>query len=277
MGSLRVNMCGRVQLVADERVYLPVHRVRRGVLAVLALDPGRYVDTEHLITYCWDHTTASAHANLRSHVSHLRSLLESVGRGQGRWLETRRGDGDTVGAYRLLLADESDVAQVRRLFVVLRRELRCGHPESALRHCREAEALWRGDFGKDLPGTQWFRRQAAELTDIRNQTRWSALVARLLLGDTDAVLEDLRPRVSADDLDDRHRAVWTAALALAGDATAAKAAFEDLRARYDGSEVPERLAALGASIHADDHPAMLGTLARWSLIGEPACGGEWSP
>ncbi|MBB1260788.1 AfsR/SARP family transcriptional regulator [Streptomyces alkaliterrae] len=160
---------GRLQVVAAP--------TRTALLTALLLRAGQPVNVDELSEFLWDDPPASATANIRSHTTGVRRVLDSAVPGLSDRLRTHRG---SRSGYTLCVdAEELDLhvftLRARRGRNLLLR----GEVDEAVVVLEEALALWRAPFGRGLPPTRWFDAHAAGINSARfdaYQDLFSALV-----------------------------------------------------------------------------------------------------
>ncbi|WIV59394.1 BTAD domain-containing putative transcriptional regulator [Amycolatopsis nalaikhensis] len=189
----------------------------RALLALLALEAGRFVPAERLIDGMYGEYPPDGAANaLQSQVSRLRTALKDLAPVEF-----------TAAGYRLVVEpDEVDVLAFERLAREGRALLKNGEHAKAARVLGDALALWRGPAFADLPD---FAARAARLEELRADAVDDHVEARLALGQAGDVLDELRETVAAQPLRERPRAQLVRALAAADRPADALAAFEDAR------------------------------------------------
>ncbi|KAF4409551.1 MULTISPECIES: BTAD domain-containing putative transcriptional regulator [Streptomyces] len=152
----------------------------RGVLAALAIHPGKELSRDELLGLLWDEPPASAEANLRGYLSALRKDL-----GDAAELVVRRGGGGGRGVASYLLAAEP-AAVDRTRFVSLAiaggRRLAEGDPEESSRLLTSALDLWRGPAGIDAAGSSRLRARLDALDEMRLNAMEDQAEARVHLG-----------------------------------------------------------------------------------------------
>ncbi|ADJ42022.1 SARP family transcriptional regulator fused with ATPase domain [Amycolatopsis mediterranei S699] len=192
----------------------------RTLLALLALDAGRFVPAERLIDGMYgEHPPDGAANALQSQVSRLRTALKDLAPVEF-----------TAAGYRLAVApDEVDVHCFERLTRAGRALLKNGEHGRAAEVLGEALALWRGPAFTDLADAPFAATQATRLEELRADAADDHVEARLALGQAEDVLAGLRETVAAQPLRERPRAQLVRALAAAGRPADALAAFEDAR------------------------------------------------
>ncbi|MFI6324452.1 BTAD domain-containing putative transcriptional regulator [Nonomuraea sp. NPDC050556] len=139
LGPLEVRSAGKAVRISG--------RKPRMLLATLLLDANHVVSTDDLVEVLWPgRAPRSAHANVRTYVSSLRSDLggnEVTGRGAGYMIN--------LTAEQLDLLAFEDLVERRRL--------------------GEALALWRGAPLADLPGSPLWDRRLEPLAEVRLRAR----------------------------------------------------------------------------------------------------------
>ena len=192
----------------------------RTLLALLALEAGRFVPAERLIDGMYGEYPPDGAANaLQSQVSRLRTALR-----ESAPVEF------TAAGYRLAVEpDEVDVHRFERLAREGRALLKTGEHARAATTLGEALALWRGAAFTDLTDAPFAAAQATRLEELRAGAEDDHVEARLALGQAEDVLAGLRETVTAQPLRERPRAQLVRALAAAGRPADALAAFDDAR------------------------------------------------
>jgi len=192
----------------------------RTLLALLALEAGRFVPAERLIDGMYGEYPPDGAANaLQSQVSRLRTALKELAPVEF-----------TAAGYRLAVApDEVDVHCFERLAREGRALLKNGEHGRAAAVLGEALALWRGAAFTDLADAPFAAAQATRLAELRADVADDHVETRLALGQAEDVLAGLRETVAAQPLRERPRAQLVRALAAAGRPADALAAFEDTR------------------------------------------------
>ncbi|MEV6640989.1 BTAD domain-containing putative transcriptional regulator [Amycolatopsis sp. NPDC051371] len=192
----------------------------RTLLALLALDAGRFVSAERLIDGMYGENPPDGAANaLQSQVSRLRTALKELAPVEF-----------TSAGYRLVVEpDEVDASAFESLAREGRTLLKNGEHARAASTLGEAMALWRGAAFTDLTDAPFATAQAARLEELRADAADDHVEARLALGQAEDVLAELRETIAAQPLRERPRAQLVRALAAAGRPADALAAFEDAR------------------------------------------------
>ncbi|MFG1644313.1 BTAD domain-containing putative transcriptional regulator [Amycolatopsis sp. NPDC049252] len=192
----------------------------RTLLALLALEAGRFVPAERLIDGMYgEHPPDGAANALQSQVSRLRTALKDLAPVEF-----------TAAGYRLdVEPDEVDALAFERLVREGRALLKASEHAQAADVLGAALALWRGDAFSDLPDAPFAGTQATRLAELRAEAADDHVEARLALGQAEDVLTGLRETVAAHPLRERPRAQLVRALHAAGRSADALAAFEDAR------------------------------------------------
>ncbi|WP_410669844.1 BTAD domain-containing putative transcriptional regulator [Amycolatopsis sp. cmx-4-68] len=201
MGESRFQLLGPVQLFdGDEPVPIGGPGVR-GLLALLALKPGKVVALDEIIDALWGHDPpATARTIVHGNVSHLRRILRDVG---GASILT------TPPGYRLEVEpDRIDVHRARTLLD----QASVAAPETAAALLAEALALWQGPALGGVPDSL----RAPELEDLRLAVHGARVDADLDLGRHAELIVELSPIVRADPLAERTAGQLMRALYHAG-------------------------------------------------------------
>ncbi|MEV6648450.1 BTAD domain-containing putative transcriptional regulator [Amycolatopsis sp. NPDC051371] len=201
MAESRFQLLGPVQLF-DGDVAIPIGGPGvRGLLALLALKPGKVVGLDEIIDALWGHDPpATARTIVHGNVSHLRRILRGI---DGPSILT------TPPGYRL--AVEPDRIDVHRARGLLDRASEAT-PEVAAALLAEALALWQGPALGGVPDSL----QAPELEDLRLAVHGARVDADLDLGRHAELIVELSPIVRADPLAERTAGQLMRALYHAG-------------------------------------------------------------
>ncbi|SFW60845.1 AfsR/SARP family transcriptional regulator [Amycolatopsis australiensis] len=201
MAEIRLQLLGPVQLF-DGDVAIPIGGPGvRGLLALLALKPGKVVGLDEIIDALWGHDPpATARTIVHGNVSHLRRILRDVG--GPRILTTPPG-------YRLEIEPERiDVHRARGLLD----RASVATPETAAALLAEALSLWQGPALGGVPDSL----RAPELEDLRRAVHGARVDADLDLGRHAELIVELSPIVRADPLAERTAGQLMRALYHAG-------------------------------------------------------------
>ncbi|RSM39470.1 SARP family transcriptional regulator [Amycolatopsis balhimycina DSM 5908] len=201
MARTRLQLLGPVQLFrGDDPVPIGGPGVR-GLLALLALKPGKVVGLDEIIDALWGHNPpATARTIVHGNVSHLRRILREI---DGPGIHT------TPPGYRL--DAEPGWIDVHRARTLLDRAAEAG-PEVAAPLLAEALALWQGPALGGVPDSL----QAPELEDLRLAVHGARVDADLGLGRHAELIVELSPIVRADPLAERTAGQLMRALYHAG-------------------------------------------------------------
>ncbi|NBH08237.1 BTAD domain-containing putative transcriptional regulator, partial [Amycolatopsis sp. SID8362] len=258
MAPIRFQLLGPVQLVhGGEPVPIGGPGVR-GLLALLALKPGKVVGLDDIIDALWGHDPpATVRTIIHGNVSHLRRILREI---DGPSILT------TPPGYRLDV--DPDRVDVHRAHALLDRAS-LATPEVAAALLAEALALWQGPALGGVPDSL----RAPELEDLRLAVHGARVDADLELGRHAELIVELSPIVRADPLAERTAGQLMRALYHAGrrgDAlelyrTVSRATLGTL-----GVEPGTELRWLHERVLNDDLPALSRESAapRWALSRE---------
>lgn len=259
------DLLGPVRVRADNRAVFPATHLRRGLLAVLVLHGNQLVPVDKLLTCLWNDPPASARANLRSQLTRLRRDLDSVLTGlSGRITVQRSARGGGGGGVRLDVdASEVDILEVERLVTAAGVNVyRPDRAIEALFQCHRARHLWRGDFGVDLPDTEWFTTRATATAELRRVMVETLHTAELANGHYDHAVVGLNAAIAEDSYRDRLWVLRAVAHFLAGHTSQALEVLRGCRAKYRevGLDVPAGITGLHRPILDGDHGAVMATV-----------------
>ncbi|MET9557046.1 BTAD domain-containing putative transcriptional regulator [Streptomyces sp. NPDC006645] len=216
-GGVRYRLLGPTRaLRADGTPHAVGGSRLRALLTVLAMRPGRTVQTATLVDAVWDgDVPADAAGALQALVSRLRRALGA---------ETVVSDG---GGYRLCAEpDDVDLYRFERLTAEGTRALDDGSPERAAELLDEALGLWHGPALSDLPD---HRAESARWESRRLGARRARLTAALALGHAEEALPELTALCDEHPIDELLQALRIRALRAAGRPAEALSAYEDVR------------------------------------------------
>jgi predicted ATPase/DNA-binding SARP family transcriptional activator len=192
--------------------------LRKGLLAVLALNPGRLVPAERLIDALWgEHAPTTAGNSLQSHVSYLRRLL-----GERDCLQWRQSG--------YVLAVDADHVDATRAEALIGRAARLPDRGAAAALLREALALWHGPALADVRGLPTLAQQADRLDALQLSARTALVDLRFERGEAAELVDELEQLVLAAPLDEGLHARLITALYRSGRQADALAAFRSVRA-----------------------------------------------
>ena len=209
VADVRVQLLGPVGLEVDGRAVTLGAQLRL-ILAVLALARGRAVPRDRLAELAWgEPVPAAAAATLRSHVAHLRRIVEPDRPSGGTPLVVVT---EPHGYALRLPPDRIDAVCFERLLTAAREALRAGDPAAASAGAAQALRLWRAPALADLVDRSFAVAEAARLDGLRDAARRVRVTAEVELGRYEDVLPELRELVAADPADERLRRVLALAL-----------------------------------------------------------------
>jgi DNA-binding SARP family transcriptional activator len=205
IGYVQIGVLGPFEVRMDDGTFAEVPGARlRGLLAALALEPGRVVPNATLVDWIWGERPPSDAANaLQRLVSRLRKALpEGLVEGQ-------------TGGYRLTAApDAVDAVRFERIIGQARTE----ENPRRVRLLREALALWRGAAMQDvgLPESAAFDAAVTRLEGLRLTAMEDRFDAEIGLGHGAALVTELTDSVAAHPMRERLVAALMRALVAAG-------------------------------------------------------------
>ena len=222
----------------------PTARLRRRVLAALALTAGEVVDPERLADAVWgDDVPTSARKVVQNHVRALRRAL-----GDGV-IETR------PSGYVLAVArDDVDAGEFEARVHAGRAARRAGDP-TATDAFDEALELWNGEPYPDLVDWPPAQGEIARLSELRRTVVEDRLDALLDQGEHLSAVADAELRVDEEPLRERRWALLMTALYRSGRQAEALRAYQharDLLIAQLGVEPSTGLRGLEAAVLAQD-------------------------
>lgn len=210
-GEPRVRVLGAVAIDGE-----PVTRSQAAIVCALALDPAEVVGIDRLLDAVWPtDVPASARSSLQNQMARLRKRF-----GDGL-VETCRG------GYRLRAT--TDAQCFEELVVAGRAEATA--PCDAVTLLTRAVSLWNGlpfDALVDHPGADC---EATRLVAMRNDAEECLAAARISMGDHEAVVRRLEVLVEIEPYRERRWELLMTALARAGRASEALAAYGRMTGR----------------------------------------------
>ncbi|MEU5261472.1 BTAD domain-containing putative transcriptional regulator [Amycolatopsis sp. NPDC021455] len=214
---LRLGLLGDVTAHLDGRPIDLGPAKQRCVLAALAVEAGRLIPAERLITRVWGPDAPDrARGTLHSYISRLRHALAVAGQTD----IIRRSGGYSLQADGM----DVDVARFRDLCT---RARSAGH-EHATALLTEALELWRGEALTGLAGS-WVEATREELRAERLAAEHDLADARLELGEGRELTAWLATRAAQDPLDERVAGQYLLALYRAGRPADALAHYRTVR------------------------------------------------
>ncbi|HEU5149577.1 MAG TPA: BTAD domain-containing putative transcriptional regulator [Iamia sp.] len=266
MGSppIALRLLGPVEVdVGGEPLGLRA-RLPRHLLVALALQPGRVVGTDALVTALWgDAPPDSALGTLQSYVSTLRRALGDRDRTQP--VLDRRGDGYVL----VVPPDAVDTVRFEQLAGAARR----AEPAEAHELLVEALALWRGPALADVASEPFARAAAARLDELRVSAEAARIDAGLALGRHAELVPEIEALVAAHPLREGLTAQLMVALYRSGRQADALRAFERTRTalleELGISPSAELVALEGAVLRQEVDAAPSGPAPAGSTAREP--------
>jgi DNA-binding SARP family transcriptional activator len=198
----------------------------RKLLALLLLRPGNAVDTSTVAEELWDSNPPRTEmATIRTHVYHLRTLLEEQGSGRNRvaLLTTR------PGGYALRV-DESqlDASVFTQLLDRGRGLLAEGRVDRAAQTLRSALALWQGPALANVAAGRVLSRYVAQLEEQRIRALELRVEADMRMGRHRELIAELRGLVVVHPLNEWFHAQLIDALRRCGRRGEALDAYRNL-------------------------------------------------
>ncbi|ODU04476.1 MAG: hypothetical protein ABT15_16540 [Pseudonocardia sp. SCN 73-27] len=228
-GAVRIGVLGSVAawpsangaVAPDDADAAPPGLRLRGLLARLALDPGRPVTTEALVDDLWGEEPPDAVGNaLQSLVSRLRRALGA------RLVVT------VQGGYLLdLTADAVDAGRFGHLLATAKAD---GDPAVAASTLDEALALWRGPALADVRRLPFAEAAAARLEEQRAVAVETRAALGLTAGDPGAGLDAVSDLLAAQPLRESAAVVLARGLHATGRQADALAVLDRTRERLAG-------------------------------------------
>lgn len=221
------RLLGTLDVRTPDGTAVPVgRRKQRALLAMLLLRLGTPIRVDEIVDALWgSRPPSSARANLHSYVFGLRQVLDQVlPDGASRLVTTPAG-------YHLdIAADDCDVALFERLAASGRAAAANRHYADAVERLTRALELWRGPILPDLADVAWLEPHTVRLTEARLTVLEERAEARLALGDTAGLAEELATATAENPLRERLWALYLRTLHATGARARALGAYEELRA-----------------------------------------------
>jgi len=211
---MQVRLLGPVDVVLEGMPQPVPGARRRTLLALLAINCGRVVESDRLRDLAWAATTPPAANTLQTHLSYLRRTFRFalVARSPGYLLDLGDDGTDVLVAERLirqglLVADHADRAQ----------------------RLQAALALWRGRPLADVVELAWAAEQRRRLDQLWLHAKRGLVDAQLALGEHVQVIPDLQQLVLEHPYDEPIHGQLMLALYRAGRQVEALGVYADLR------------------------------------------------
>jgi len=254
LGPLAVEIAGtELRLGPQQRV----------LLAALLLGRGRIVPKQQLADALWTYPVPrGAPVTLRTHVLHLRRLLEPDRQPPSGYQVLVSGGARHDGGYCLRLDDdELDLAQFTQLLDGSRRLSADGSLDAALKCLDEALELWRGPAFADLVDREFVAAEARRLDELRLAAEEERIELLLALGRHRDAVSPLTLLIGENRLSEALWAQFMLALHRCGRRADALAAYRDVYALLRdelGVEPGPRLQQLHQQVLAADPALELG-------------------
>lgn len=220
----------------------------RCLLAVLAMNAGRVISRDKLISYVWEEDPRGTE-NFRSYMVSVRRVVEATG-GQAELVRSESG-------YQLRVpADRVDALRLTRLRHQADASARAGNTDQAVALLCEAEALGNGRALADIGDGRWATEMRAALEEERRACLLKRIGLELDLGHHAELLGELR-RLRAQYPDDETCAGYEmTALYWSGRQADALSVYRRVRDRLvgQGLEPGPELAALHQRVLRGDLP-----------------------
>jgi DNA-binding SARP family transcriptional activator len=204
----------------------------RKLLALLLLRPGNTVDMSTVAEELWDGNPPRTElATIRTHVYHLRTLLEQQGSGADRieLLSTLPG-----GGYALRVEpSQLDAVVFTQLLERGRGLLAEGRAERAAQTLRSALSLWQGPALANVTPGRVLSRYVTHLDELRIRALELRVEADMRLGRHRELVAELRGLVSVDPLNEWLHAQLIDSLRRCGRRGEALDAYRNLHAVLD--------------------------------------------
>ncbi|MEU6154939.1 BTAD domain-containing putative transcriptional regulator [Actinosynnema sp. NPDC047251] len=245
--EIEIRVLGEVTVRGATGVVDPGPARQRCVLAALAVEVGRVVPTQRLVTRVWGADPPHrARATLSSYVSRLRTVLARASSSPGGGELLQRASG-----YVLSL---DDMAVDLHRFSTLRSRARSARDEEAELLLSEAVQLWRGEAFSGLDG-EWVAAERDRLHLERFAAEADLIDLRLRNGSGDDLVAWLAARTAEHPLDERATGQYMLALYRAGRAADALEHYRrhrDWLAEELGADPRDSLRSLHRRILASD-------------------------
>ncbi|MFT2019071.1 AfsR/SARP family transcriptional regulator [Streptomyces sp. 796.1] len=205
------------------------------LLTLLALACGRAVSTTRIVAALWEgDAPQGAVTTLRTHILHLRRILEPGRRAKDGFHVLVSSGGRSNTNYALRLADEQvDAMWFLTLAQRARRAFAEGDPRRAVELWDQALALWSGPALDGVSERGFAVAEAERLTEMHLVAREERVDALLGLGRNEEAIDELSTLVEGHPLRERPRAQLVLSLYRAGRQADALAAYRDVHRVLD--------------------------------------------
>jgi DNA-binding SARP family transcriptional activator len=247
--DVELRLLGPVEVVVGGQAVRLVRRQERCLLAILALELGRFVPVERLADLLWDKPPRQARGGVAAMVSHLRSALDPA-RPSGVRIRT--------GNAGYALEMDPEMVDVYRFRALVERGRGATSGRERVRLFDEALGLWRGPALAGAAEGWQHARLCGELDEMHVATREEWLQARLDSGEHRQLVDQLTHLVGEHPLRERPRGQLMLALYRCGRRADALDAYRQARQTLVeelGLEPGPELRALQQAILTDD-PAL---------------------
>jgi DNA-binding SARP family transcriptional activator len=221
------TVLGPLTMRSGQDLHAPRGPKVRKLLALLLLRPGNAVDTSTVAEELWDSNPPRTEmATIRTHVYHLRTLLEQQGSSADRiaLLSTQPG-----GGYALRIEpSQLDAAVFTQLLDRGRGLLAEGRNDRAAQTLRSALALWQGPALANVVPGRVLSRYVAQLEEQRIRAVELRVEADMRMGRYRELIAELRGLVVVDPLNEWFHAQLIDALRRCGRRGEALDAYRNL-------------------------------------------------
>ncbi|MEV0440618.1 BTAD domain-containing putative transcriptional regulator [Streptomyces spectabilis] len=262
--SVRIRLLGPVSVEVQGR-HVGLGPQQRALLAALALARGP-VSTSRLAELLWEgEVPDGAVSSLRTHVLHLRRILEPGSRATSGFAVLVSAGARSNTSYTLQVADEQvDALRFVHLTDQARKAAADGDAATVVALLDEALALWTGPALEGVSDRSFALAETDRLEELRLVAREDRVDALVELGRYEASLAELTPLVREYPLRERLRRQLMLALYRSGRQADALAAYREFYQLLDdevGIEPGRQLKELHQRV----------------LVGDPALAPERSP
>ncbi|MEV6549656.1 BTAD domain-containing putative transcriptional regulator [Streptomyces sp. NPDC051597] len=226
--SVRIRLLGPVSVEVQGR-HIGLGPQQRALLAVLALARGRPVSTSRLSELLWEGDAPDgAVSALRTHVMHLRRILEPGRRATSGFELLLSAGARSNTSYTLQVADEQvDALHFVHLTDQARKAAADDDAEAAVALLDEALALWTGPALEGVSDRSFALAEADRLEELRLVAREDRLDALVELGRYEESVPELSTLVAQFPLRERLRCQLMLALYRSGRQADALASYRD--------------------------------------------------
>jgi DNA-binding SARP family transcriptional activator len=226
---LEFQVLGPLETHTARGVSVPPGPKVRKVLALLLLRANQVVSVDTLAEELWDeHPPRTTVTTVRTHVYHLRGILEQAGAQAASALLTQPS-----GYLLALRPGQLDVDVFTDLVNRGRTALAQGDPATAAALLRTALDCCRGPSLANVSAGRVLSRYVAHLDELRARALELRITADMRLGGHRELVAELRGLVAGDPLNEWAHARLIDCLRLSGQRGAALAAYGDLRRVLD--------------------------------------------